>query len=230
VQQWRNDSAILGNTLNGAALPVGQIGIKRVCRVEGTGTTLASIQDNIPFLLKMDANESSTAFAESSQGVYVCTTTPAQSDSTLAKDGVVMYVAIQRVLAAGSERVGVGKMRTVGEMDRGQLEQATQEAGDKAVFSNNFAEHVGVYRTADQLIAQNRAIEEDSVASVQEASLSELFGSLKWSRIESGANANSLVQEIWKWFVIAMLLALIVESALCIPKRRTAALPLVRNR
>lgn len=223
VQQWRNDSTILSNTLNGAALPVGQIGIKRICRVEGNGTALASINDTTPFLLKMDAAESDTSNSDTNQGVYVCTTTPAQSDSTLAKDGVVMYVAIQRVLAAGAERVGVSKMRTIGESDRKQLEQATQEVGDSTVFSNNYVEHTGVYRTPDLLIAQNRTAEEDNDTFVQESSMAELFGSLPWSRIESGANANSLVQEIWKWFVIAMLLALVIEAALCIPKRRTAS-------
>ena len=226
VQQWRNDSTILSNTLNGAALPVGQIGIKRICRVEGNGTALASINDTLPFLLKMDSTESSTSISDSNNGVYVCTTTPAQSDSTLAKDGVVMYVAIQRVLAAGAERVGVSKMRTVGESDRKELEQATQEVGDPTVFSNNYVQHTGVYRTPDLLIAQNRTVEEDNNTFVQESSIAELFGSLPWSRIESGANANSLVQEIWKWFVIAMLLALLIEAALCIPKRRTVSRPL----
>jgi hypothetical protein len=171
----------------------------------------------------MDAAESDTSNSDTNQGVYVCTTTPAQSDSTLAKDGVVMYVAIQRVLAAGAERVGVSKMRTIGESDRKQLEQATQEVGDSTVFSNNYVEHTGVYRTPDLLIAQNRTAEEDNNTFVQESSMAELFGSLPWSRIESGANANSLVQEIWKWFVIAMLLALVIEAALCIPKRRTAS-------
>jgi len=226
VQQWRNDSAILSNTLNGAALPVGQIGIKRICRVEGSGTTLAAIQDNIPFLLRMDSTDPSTSLVDPGSGVYVCTTTPAERDSTLAKDGIVMYIAIQRVLAAGSERVGLGKMRTVGQSEGNQMEQATQEAGDKTVFSNNYAQHAGVYRTPDLLIAQNRTVEEDKVTSVQKASLAELFGSLNWSRIESGANANSLVQEIWKWFVLAMLFALVMEAALCIPKRRTAARPI----
>lgn len=226
VQQWRNDSTILSNTLNGAALPVGQIGIKRICRIEGNGTALASINDSMPFLLKMDSAESGMSNSGSRNGVYVCTTTPAQSDSTLAKDGVVMYVAIQRVLAAGSERVGVSKMRTVGESDRKDLEQATQEVGDPTVFSNNYVEHTGVYRTPYLWIAQNRTIEEDNNTFVPESSISELFGSLPWSRIESGANANSLVQEIWKWFVIAMLLALVIEAALCIPKRRKSARPL----
>jgi hypothetical protein len=46
---------------------------------------------------------------------------------------------------------------------------------------------------------------------------------LHWSRIEAGASANSLVQEIWRWFVIIMLLALVVEAVLCIPKRRAVA-------
>lgn len=220
IQQWRNDSSILGNTLNGAALPVGQIGIKRICRVEGAGTTLASVQDNTPFLLKMDAVDPDQTQLDSDYGVYVCTTTPAVSDSTLAKDGVVLYIAIQRVLAAGVERVGTSKMKLVGESESDQLEQATQMAGDKDAFSNSYPQHTGVYQTPDLLIAQNRTADEDSSTSLPEATIAELFGSLKWSRIQSGNNANSLVQEIWKWFVVAMLMALLLEAALSLPKQR----------
>ena len=220
VQQWRNDSELLSNTLNGAALPVGQIGIKRICRLDGEGTTLASIQDNIPLLIRMDEDAASNSVNTGNSGVYVCTTTPSTRDSTLAVDGIVMYIAIQRVLAAGSERVGVSKIVTVGQPNKLQFERAVQEAGDQTIFSSDYADNTGVYRTPGLLIAQNRTIEEDNPKTVEDPVLSDIFGNLKWSRIESGANANSLVQEIWKWFLIAMLSALMLESILCIPKRR----------
>jgi hypothetical protein len=217
VQQWRNDSELLGNTLNGAPLPVGQLGIKRICRLQGEGTTLAAIRDDIPLLMRMDSAGSEK------NGVYVCTTTPSMRDSTLAVDGIVMYIAIQRVLAAGSARIGSAKMVTTGQMDRSVFERAVQEAGANSTLSNQYAEQTGVYRDGDLLIAQNRLVEEDSGKLVGSESLSSLFGNLQWSRIEAGASANSLVQEIWRWFVIVMLLALVVEAILCIPKRRAVA-------
>jgi hypothetical protein len=246
IQQWQNDSELLSNTLNGAALPVGQIGILRICRLEGSGTPLATLQDNLPILLRMDfpptvsasvpvaesgtgtTYVSSKATEFSNSGIYACTTTPSTRDSTLAIDGIVMYVAIQRALAAGSERVGKTKMMTVGQGKTEQFEQAVQQSGDQSTYSSFYLEQPGVYKTKSMLIAQNRSLEEDSPKIVQNASLVEMFGSLNWSRIDAGANANSLVQEIWKWFVILMLFALILEAILCIPKRRMAQSAAVR--
>ena len=214
VQQWRNDSELLGNTLNGAPLPVGQLGIKRICKLQAEGTVLAAMSDELPLLMRIDAAGSAK------NGVYVCTTTPSLRDSTFATDGIVMYIAIQRVLAAGSARIGSTRMSTVGQPDSALFENASQSAGDASVLSNQFSQHPGVYRTNELLLAQNRLVDEDSSKVVSSETLSSLFGSLDWSKIEVGASARSLVQEIWRWFVIVMLIAMVIEAILCMPKRR----------
>jgi hypothetical protein len=131
-----------------------------------------------------------------------------------------MYIAIQRVLAVGSTRIGTTKSATVGALDSVAFEQAVQQSGDSNILSNQYAQHSGVYRDNELLIAQNRSADEDSGRTVSAENLASLFGSLKWSRIEVGASAKSLVQEIWRWFVIAMLVSLVIEAALCIPKRK----------
>lgn len=219
VLQWRNDSELLGNTLNGAPLPVGQLGIKRICKLQAEGTVLAAMSDELPLLMRIDAAGSAK------NGVYVCTTTPSMRDSTLASDGIVMYIAIQRVLAAGSERIGSTRMVTVGQPASTQFDAASQIAGDASVLTNQYAQNTGVYRTSDLLIAQNRLGDEDSGKLVSAETLSSLFGALNWSRIEVGASARSLVQEIWRWFLIVMLVAMVVEAMLCMPKRRVVAMP-----
>ena len=219
VLQWRNDSELLGNTLNGAPLPVGQLGIKRICKLQAEGTVLAAMSDELPLLMRIDAAGSAK------NGVYVCTTTPSMRDSTLASDGIVMYIAIQRVLAAGSERIGSTRMVTVGQPASTLFDAASQAAGDSTVLTNQYAQNTGVYRTSDLLIAQNRLGDEDSGKLVSAETLSSLFGALNWSRIEVGASARSLVQEIWRWFLIVMLVAMVVEATLCMPKRRIVAMP-----
>ena len=218
VLQWRNDSELLGNTLNGAPLPVGQLGIKRICKLQAEGTVLAAMSEELPLLMRIDAAGSSK------NGVYVCTTTPSMRDSTLASDGIVMYIAIQRVLAAGSERIGSTRMVTVGQPASTLFDSASQAAGDSTVLTNQYAQNTGVYRTNDLLIAQNRLGDEDNGKLVSAETLSSLFGALNWSRIEVGASARSLVQEIWRWFLIVMLVAMVVEAMLCMPKRRAVAM------
>ena len=217
VQQWRNDSELLGNTLNGAPLPVGQLGIKRICKLQAEGTVLAAMSDELPLLMRVDAAGSTK------NGVYVCTTTPSMRDSTFASDGIVMYIAIQRVLAAGSARIGSTRTIAAGQSMDSLFENAVQTAGDTTVLSNQYAQHPGVYRSDELLLAQNRLAEEDSGKLVSGEDLASLFGSLNWSRIEVGASARSLVQEIWRWFLIVMLIAMVVEALLCIPKRRPVA-------
>ena len=223
VQQWRNDSELLGNTLNGAPLPVGQLGIKRICRLETEGAVLAAMTDDLPLLMRIDATGSTK------NGVYVCTSTPSLRDSTFAADGIVMYIAIQRVLAAGSARIGSTRMATVGQPAALLFENAIQAAGDGNVLSNQFSQHPGVYQCDDLLIAQNRLGDEDSGKLVSAETLSSLFGALDWSRIEVGASARSLVQEIWRWFVIVMLVAMVVEALLCMPKRKRSPVGKVKR-
>ena len=218
VLQWRNDSELLGNTLNGAPLPVGQLGIKRICKLQAEGTVLAAMSDELPLLMRIDTS------GATKNGVYVCTTTPSMRDSTFASDGIVMYIAIQRVLAAGSARIGSTRMVTIGQTASTSFDNATQVAGEASVLTNQYSQQPGVYRNDDLLIAQNRLGDEDSGKLVSAESLSSLFGALNWSRIAVGASARSLVQEIWRWFLIVMLIAMVVEAMLCMPKRRVVAM------
>jgi branched-subunit amino acid transport protein len=64
--------------------------------------------------------------------------------------------------------------------------------------------------------------------SVDSQNLERMFGDLPWAKIVAGKRASSLVQEIWRWFVVAMLAALLIEAVLCLPKaaKRKASNPL----
>ena len=47
----------------------------------------------------------------------------------------------------------------------------------------------------------------------------ELFKGLDFARVDDQAgNAASLIQEIWRLFLAAMMIAMLVEAALCLPK------------
>jgi hypothetical protein len=87
--------------------------------------------------------------------------------------------------------------------------------------------HAGVYRNDTNLIALHRDPEEDSLRTTDAQNLDRMFGDLPWAKIIAGKRATSLVQEIWRWFVVAMLAALLIEALLCLPKvakRKPAAL------
>jgi hypothetical protein len=220
ISQWQNDSELLANTLNGAPLPLGQLGLRRICSFSGVTSPLASLSDGQPILAVVE--NPTTAGS-----VVICGTTPSDRDSTLAGDGVVLYVAIQRMLANGAKRVSTIRQGTAG-VDRNLVDATSQlKAGDENAPSNQYSMYAGIYNSNDALIAMERGGSEEDVSLVDEPSLAGVFGELKWGRIGVGVRTTSLVQEIWRWFVLVMLAALLLEAVLCLPRlRRPNALDL----
>jgi hypothetical protein len=221
IAQWQNDSQLLANTLNGAPLPLGQLGIRRLCKIDGTLEALASLPDGKPFLATVPVS------AEDPTPITLCATTPSDRDSTLGGDGVVLYVTIQRMLAAGAQRVGTTKNASAGTEHRSVDATSKLLLGSPSAVSNEYPMHSGVYRNDESLVALHRDLEEDSTRVVDSNSLDRMFGDLPWAKIVAGKRASSLVQEVWRWFVVAMLAALLIEAVLCLPKasRRKSPMP-----
>ena len=84
IESWRGDQGLLANAMSGEALPVGDLQVRRYCTMEGESTTLASLRGGAPLLARATTDQG---------GVYFWATTPVPSDSSLAADGVVLYVA-----------------------------------------------------------------------------------------------------------------------------------------
>lgn len=226
IAQWQNDSELLANTLNGAPLPLGQLGIRRICTFEGRVTPLASLSDRQVILAIVENGEEWPGGGQ----VVVCGTTPSNRDSTLAGDGVVLYVAIQRMLANGAKRVATVRQGTAG-VDRNLVDANSQlKAGDETASSLQYPMYAGVYDSSTALIALERGANEEETPTVDESSLGAIFGKLKWSRVGVGGQTNRLVQEIWRWFVVLMLGALLLESLLCLPRVRPASKIAVSHR
>lgn len=212
IAQWQNDSQLLSNTLNGAPLPIGQLGIRRLCGLNGNLEPLATLPSGKPFLASV------TLSAEQALPIMLCATTPSDRDSTLAGDGVVLYVTIQRLLAIGASRVGTTRNALAGTDHRAVDASSKMSLGNDEAPSNEYPMHAGVYATDETLVAIHRDETEDLPRVVETPVLERLFGDLAWAKISASKKASSLVQEVWRWFVVAMLIALLLEALLCLPK------------
>lgn len=212
IAQWQNDSQLLSNTLNGAPLPIGQLGIRRLCGLNGNLEPLATLPSGKPFLASV------TLSAEQALPIMLCATTPSDRDSTLAGDGVVLYVTIQRLLAIGASRVGTTRNALAGTDHRAVDASSKMSLGNDEAPSNEYPMHAGVYATDETLVAIHRDETEDLPRVVETPVLERLFGDLAWAKISASKKASSLVQEVWRWFVVAMLMALLLEALLCLPK------------
>ena len=84
-------------------------------------------------------------------GVYFCTTTPDPADSSLAANGIVLYVFVQRVLAAGAASLGRTRQLVAGDAAE-QPATWKQLAGPSDALSTDYAHHAGVYAAGEKPI------------------------------------------------------------------------------
>ncbi len=214
---WRADEGLLAATFTGTALPVGELEIRRTCGISGEGTPLAVLPDGSPLLVRA---------ASERGGVYFLATTPAFRDSDLAANGVVLYALVQRAVDAGIAAVGNARQVDAGERALGGevahavgQEQWRQIAGPQSA-STEPGFHPGIYASHGRLVAVNRPAAEDTAAIVADREVEQLFQGLSFTRFEQKTGGlGNIVEEVWRLFLIAMLLALIAEGLLCLPRR-----------
>jgi hypothetical protein len=210
VETWRSDADFLARTQSGAALPVGQLAIHRHCGLQGESTNLAMLRNGAPLLARAQTDHG---------GVYFWTTTPAPQDSTLASNGVVLYAFVQRAVATGSAVLGRTRSLDAGSEADEDSSQWRRISGGENGLSTEAHSQAGVYSLGDQLLAVNRPAEEDEEKQLGDATVTELFRGLDFTRMNDHAgNASALIQEIWRMFLMIMLASLLFEALLCVPK------------
>jgi hypothetical protein len=129
-----------------------------------------------------------------------------------------LYVFVQRVLGAGSSALGRTRQQVAGEA----LDQSAawrQVAGPPDALSTEYVHHAGIYSSGERLVAVNRAAAEDQAPVLAGERVAELFNGLDFTRIDDQAGSSlGLIQEVWRPFLVAMLIALLVEAVLCMPR------------
>lgn len=211
VTTWVADQGLLTKTRSGAALPVGELKVARYCEMEGDRTALATLDGGAPLLARALTDQ---------RNVFFCSTTVASSDSNLARNGVVLYAMLHRALSIGSKSLGNTRQFIAGEVAIENTGGWSMLAGNSAALSNQYPEHAGVYAAEDLLFAINRHAEEDSQTILADDRVNGLFEGLDFDRVDDQAGSGAkLIQEIWRLFLVLMLVALILEAMLCIPRR-----------
>jgi hypothetical protein len=87
-------------------------------------------------------------------------------------------------------------------------------------LSTTFGFQAGVYGSEARLFAVNRSSEEDRATIVDDDRVGALFRDLPFDRVDDEVGSGSaLLREIWPTFLLIMMLMLIVEAVLCLPRR-----------
>ena len=75
----------------------------------------------------------------------------------------------------------------------------------------------------DRWLALNRPPQEDTANVVEDDSLDDMMAGLDYVRIDDTVDSeDSLLSEIWRAFLVTMVIALIAEALLCVPERTQA--------
>ncbi len=212
---WRTDSGLLANTRNGNPLPLGDLKIFRTRFFKGENQVLLKLKGNEEVIARL--------ITEKDGEVFVWGTLPSATYSSMASDGVAFFVMIHRALDRGARSLANAQLR---EAKPGALSAKlswkplnTRESGENAL---DLSLHAGIFESAakKRLIALNRPAAEDDQRVLTSEQLAILFAGLDYSEIKDEVgNETSLASEIWKAFLVAMALALLIEAALCIPPR-----------
>ena len=87
----------------------------------------------------------------------------------------------------------------------------------EGVVPAEFGNYAGCCEIDSTLVALNRTATEDNAEVLGDEDLDQLFAGLEFQAIqdESGSE-SSLVNEIWRLFLLGMAVALVAEAALCL--------------
>lgn len=226
---WRTDEGLLASTLAGTSLPLGEVEVRRVCGVVGEGTALATLPEDLPLVLRVSRDRG---------GIHFLATRPRGGDSDLATNGLVLYALVQRAIDDGQAAMGPARLADAGDVFSGSSRSRGDDAGVPAVPpgwrllagppspSSEVGFHAGVLESRGRLVAVNRPPREDAAPVVPDDQIGKLFQGLSFSRFEQQAGGfGNLVEEVWRAFLVALLLALSAEGLLSLPPRglQTAA-------
>ena len=220
ISWWRGDADLLAHVESGDALPLNELRTYRYRSFESPGTPLARFDDDAPLL---------TRVATDRGAVYFCSTLPTAQFSSLEREGVIFYVILQRALDQGCRALAVASQRDAGPdvlIDRNEWELVAP-ADDSPLLSQRGL-HAGVYRDGAYWTAVNRSQIEDSAVAAPVEAVDALFDGMSYRRIDVDVgDTSALASELWRIFLIAMIVALLVEAVLSLPSRRVRATPLI---
>ena len=220
ISWWRGDADLLAHVESGDALPLNELRTYRYRSFESLGTPLARFDDDAPLL---------TRVATDRGAVYFCSTLPTAQFSSLEREGVIFYVILQRALDQGCRALAVASQRDAGPdvlIDRNEWELVAP-ADDSPLLSQRGL-HAGVYRDEAYWTAVNRSQIEDSAVAAPVEAVDALFDGMSYRRIDVDVgDTSALASELWRIFLIAMIVALLVEAVLSLPSRRVRATPLI---
>ncbi|MEZ6126178.1 MAG: BatA domain-containing protein [Planctomycetaceae bacterium] len=216
---WRTDEDLLANSQSGSPLPVGQVSIHRGCdALLPPSTVLWQTEDGLPLLSRLTTDRGS---------VYFCGTLPTSAESNLVTNGVTFYVMMQRALAQGAASLGRAQQLDAGTTTEPVAADWTAlDDLSRDIWTSQRTVSAGLFRDSERLLAVNRPAAEDSPEVISDETLHQVLDGIEVTRIDDTVGgAMQLASEVWRTFLMLMILALMAEAVLSIPTEKMVSKP-----
>jgi hypothetical protein len=209
IAHWDEDQGPLAKTDERVSLPLNQLNVQRRQLITGQKNAVAAFEDGAAFLVRQSLGRGE---------IYFCSTLPNYNWSSLA-DGPVLVPLLQRLIQTGARHLQQSSIIACGELsasDEGRRWDSVDSTKPKDIHTQ-----AGVYRSGDRLLAVNRPASEDEPDLLDVDQAHKLFGDLPFQMMQDRRSPLGQLQgEIWRVFLVIMLLFLIGEGILILPARK----------
>jgi hypothetical protein len=208
VKEWERRTGPLEDTASGENLAVGDIRINKSRALSGYGLNpVATCSDGKVFLGRLKSFGGSA---------YFCTTLPDPEWSTLG-EGQVLVPMMQRLLQEGGARLSKTVLADCGQwLSSAPLASDARDIDPAENKNPHF--NAGIYRCGDRIIVINRPAAEDIQESIGPDEFGPALKKIPFTTLhEKSGNETSVNTEIWRVFLVLMLLFLVSEAFLCLP-------------
>ncbi len=217
VKTWRTDADLLASGADGTPLPVGEVALRRVCSIRSVGEAPVA---RIPIAGLEGGQALMTKSALGRGAAYFLGTLPEPRSSDLATQGIVFMAVVHRALEQAALALGSEEQQVASASERWLEERWSVAASDRP---DSFAERgrrAGVLTDGEAFIALNRPLAEDTSRSLPEEALTESLAPLDVvvTTTRTATDGGSLLDEVWRIFLLLVLGALIAELLLCSPE------------
>ncbi|NQX00259.1 BatA domain-containing protein [bacterium] len=213
LKDWNHSDGPLRDGIDGTAIPAERLRAIRRQVPQGDATALARWEDGEPFITRRIVDHGTAWFVGS------------QPDYTWSNlgDADVLLPTVQRIVGAGADRFDASYLTTVGSETAQPLPGETRTRLDDYGTPDpaNAAYEAGVFRLGERLLAINRPAQEDNPEILTREQLDQALEGTRYTLLDQAGQSGdpSLSRDVWRAFLIAVLLLLIAEAILCLPKK-----------
>lgn len=213
IEKWNQSLGVFKDGSAGDPLPVDRVYTIKRRNIIGDAITLAQYSDGKPFAVRKILDKGRALFIS---------TLPDLSWSYL-ETSAIHLTTIHRLLDISTEgNNGIGIVE-LGDNALKLKPKETRARLDTALESkiNNQQYEAGVWRLGQRTLASNRAGAEDLVEITEIEAIEDVLPDVSFSLLENrgDSEARSVVSKLWRFFLYATLIFLIIEAFLTLPAK-----------